>query len=241
MFMPEHLIRDEEGNITKREDVTLVTEDYSVKTQGTTLDKKLTEITDEINGKWDKDELELGGRNLLIDSGFNNGTGDIHVMSHHGEIAIQDSTLIYTSATDLTTQRFEIIKNLPAGDFIVSMYIKNTNSVVDFYNHNNAESDRIRIDTNLEFTKVFFKFTVREKGKVTLRFYLPDMNPEDKLFILQPKLEKGSIATPWIPAPEDFGGIQTQPAPLANMAHIEYLENQIKELREMIALRGLSR
>jgi hypothetical protein len=150
--------------------------------------------------------IEIGGRNLLLDT----STGQGWYYS-----TFDASTGEFTSATTAITESY-VTAPLKAyveqgQQYILSVYAKSNGYVKNMdlfkYNANTAHiQSKLAISLTTEYKLYTMTFTANATEQVTIRF---DNNGSTTsgtnaiLYIKRPKLEKGNKATDWSPAPED--------------------------------------
>ena len=161
----------------------------------------------EANAKAYTDALEIGGRNLLLDTSTGEGWSYSTFDASTGE---------FTSATTAITESY-VAAPLKAyveqgQQYTLSVYAKSNGYVKDMdlfkYNANTAHIQyKLAISLTTEYKLYTMTFTANATEQVTIRF---DNNGSTTsgtnaiLYIKHPKLEKGNKATDWTPAPEDI-------------------------------------
>ena len=186
----------------------------TVSTQGT----QLTAVQGQISSKiWQQDittavaELEIGGRNIFLNSGFNNETkywygynATKEVVDCEYAVSGKAVKITLTGEGGLFTRKGGTVtetEQFNAGDvLILSGYIKGTagsSVTLDFENSGAASKNVYPAEEWQYFThcitvkKAFSPITFYG-GEAGVTFYLKDL-----------KLEYGNKATDWTPAPED--------------------------------------
>jgi len=159
----------------------------------------------------DLDNLEIGGRNLLLN------TGDLTKWNKEAGIVVEwDESVGMYKITDLmhSSSRWGIWQNFvcePNTTYSISVTGKRGTEgnaaalAVGFYN----EGDTIGWPGDQHHfgdEKERFSFTFTTTTQVVGRIYLPH-HPDaanDYYYMFQPKVEKGNRPTDWTPAPEDL-------------------------------------
>ncbi|WP_373814641.1 phage tail spike protein [Jeotgalibaca porci] len=150
------------------------------------------------------DSLRVGGRNLLKNSNFD--TDEYWTPVYHDYTVENNVLKMITRGTSPASSRIEtVVYGLDEGIYTVSARAKSTSRLL-FKNFANATvANKTYVDTNNEWTIFSSQFSVLTNGvDVTVRLYLEDGSGGQITEVDWMKLEKGTMATDWTPAPEDI-------------------------------------
>lgn len=170
-------------------------------------------------------ELE-GGRNLVQNSNFKlgfNNYWDVLNNSPQSSFIIEDSLLKVTKIStfaDFGKRGFITLNNLGSGDnIIVTTWVKGSGSLeIRFDDSSNASQV---VDTNTIEKHIF---TISSNSFGNGNFIISVM--EGEIYFERVKVEKGTKATDWTPAPEDLG--------LEYSSDIQYFNMGIKDNTLMV-------
>ncbi|WP_019540576.1 hypothetical protein [Proteiniphilum acetatigenes] len=157
-----------------------------------------------VSSEWEAvNALEIGGRNLLLNSNFKTGSynGWISVYGTH-QITQDGYIKTYTSVS--AAARIEKAFTLSKiGTFTFSVKVK-TNVAISWYNWDGLSIQDIKvklIEDDFEIHSI--TFTNTDAGSKIIRGYQPNAPIGTTTLIEWEKLEKGNKATDYSPAPED--------------------------------------
>lgn len=153
--------------------------------------------------------VQVGGRNFLLNSDFRHPTSVNGFSSVYGTHGIVDGRYVKTITSVGGSTRLEKVFDLnETGQFTYSFSARLPSSMVNLawnqaigVNHDS----KIEPVTGDEFAVYSVTFTNEEPGTKTLRAYPSQKQVGDVIEIDWEKLERGNHATDWTPAPEDIG------------------------------------
>lgn len=169
-------------------------------------------------------ELEIGGRNLFINSGKLNGSmmGSLGTLSYSSvkDEDVPSNQCLECSIVKLNTttkgpyfktSESKYISKLKVGDTCtVSVYVKCNKDIPIVYS---AEFMKVSktINVTTSWQKVVITGTVDHVtgSGLAITFYSTGFEVGDILYLSSPKVELGNKATDWTPAPEDYEHILT--------------------------------
>lgn len=146
----------------------------------------------------------LGGENLVLNSHFDYGNPPtneyINVYGHH---RYENGYNIKTVTSEPTTaMRYEHVIDLTPGVYTYTMHFNVTSNITSGY-WSVGGTNVLHIDVSSDYKTSSYTFTVAEAGEIPIRFYLPLAETGSTISVDWVKLERGSTATPWTPAPSD--------------------------------------
>lgn len=148
------------------------------------------------------DDIEVGGRNLLLNSDFSNGKLNDWNSANYGKDVVEDSILKTEITRKHNAARLERKIKLKKGTYTVTLNARST-KVYQFRNFENANITTVKVKANDEFEVNSATFNVKDDSEVKMRMYLVDVEEGDTFEIEWAKVEKGTKATDYSPAPED--------------------------------------
>lgn len=165
------------------------------------------------------------GRNLIRNSDFS-----IDDLSSwypaYGAHEIENGVYVKTLTSDAGAARVEYqTQILEPGTYTFSMLAKSKKGF-RYDRFDGTEYQRKYIYGNSSFQKSDITFRVVELQVVTIRMYFADPEIGDTMEIKWVKLEKGSQATPWTPAPEDLT-LPKRTVTGTNMSILEFIYKAI--------------
>lgn len=155
------------------------------------------------------DNLEIGGRNLLLNSKMNYIPSGISETIVYKELIEDDNygTVLHVKCDYVYQKNFLKMSFIPVvGEkYLITFFAKSLNSNsfrCVIHSGTTAFSDTIMIKTSDTWSKCTGKLTIRNapEGNANLYFYPSN----DEYWIKDIKIEKGNKATDWTPAPEDI-------------------------------------
>lgn len=201
---------------------------------GEEIDSKINNTKNEISahiGSVERkiDGLEVGGRNLLEDSANIKKNFDDEIVGLNQFFRL-DITHIHDKVKlgDDITISFDV--QMQKGEYL-RVYDTNENYdfMLGYVQLNNIGTDKQRLKLNYKLTQA-----TRKSDKWLLDFY-NNNKADDKFTIENIKIEKGTVATDWTPAPEDMqNDIDRTVEPLK--ARVTNTESDIKVLQDGLRL-----
>ena len=190
------------------------------------FESTVTEVRNEF------DNLEIGGRNLLLESHFYNSDHGWH--GRNGTLTRENDVLtINGSGSNATATRFElttVIKEV--GVYTLSAMVKATTGLQfrGFVGTHSTNESTQR--TNNEWTVIRTQFEITAPNKeVMIRLYLYDGSAGQVASMDWAKLEKGNKATDWSPAPEDMA-TSVQVSTLSNT--VDGLKSEVESYEQTV-------
>lgn len=175
---------------------------------GKSVDAKIVDTKDEFTRQFTEvnskvDGIEIGGRNLILDSHFKDGTTN-GWSSVYGVQSVQDSTLTKRVDTLSNANRIEkTFENLTVGqDYAFSMSA-NIPVNIEWRNFTEGYVKSFSDTSAVSGFKVYSVIFTATSSSVTLRGYVPNAPVGSLIQIDWVKLEKGNKATDYTLAPED--------------------------------------
>src|SRR5699024_3238351 len=168
----------------------------------------------------DLDNLEIGGRNLL------RGTADFNtdfwenvstaIPSTRDSRYKQVRVIGDFSVAPITTMSVQGWNFEVGEDYVVSVYAKSevSGNKIGLTAQPNAVYFEPQVVDVWEWKRFVWKFTATSSNLSKFRF---ETRNDEKVWITQPKIEKGSVPTDWSPAPEDVQSQITQLSSNINM------------------------
>ncbi|MEN2468253.1 hypothetical protein, partial [Ornithinibacillus sp. JPR2-1] len=148
--------------------------------------------------------IEIGGRNLLLDSHFYNSSGGWQ--ARNSPLSRENDVItIYPNGSNIGATRFELtIVIKEAGVYTLSAKVKATTGLQFRGFVGTTATNQSIHQTNNEWTIISTQFEITEPEKeIIIRLYLQDGSAGQVASMDWAKLEKGNKATDWTPAPED--------------------------------------
>lgn len=161
------------------------------------------------------DELEIGGRNLMFGTAFKEKTDNYTFQRLETEFlnGILKATNVITDATSYPRILYSPLGDLTVGEkYTISFKAKgNTDFSASFWiadaSGGNRQLPAQMVSYSEEWETYKFTFTVNENysNSTSIQWWVNATNPDtiQTLFLKEVKLEKGTVATDWTPAPED--------------------------------------
>lgn len=147
------------------------------------------------------DDIEIGGRNLLMNTksfaGWKNMNGATLLSETYQELTIVNQGGSWV--------RFEQDYSFEAGQtYSLSAFVRSTTGGTTLYAFAPGNSKELTRNLSTEWQRVSHTFTITEDVVSPAYFVIPNgTNSTGSLQICGYKLEKGNKATDWTPAPED--------------------------------------
>ena len=153
----------------------------------------------------DVDNLEIGGRNLLMNTRDFGGNKWILVGTSTPPVCDTDG-MYYIGVVDTWSNHARQIINIDPGEYIISLYAKSSKQAVleikDNSSIHNYVIGNITVSSN-----TWEKYTLSFKNTYAtypFMFTLLTRQNTSTIYVKKIKLEKGNKATDWSPAPEDI-------------------------------------
>lgn len=166
------------------------------------------------------DGIEVGGRNLLLDSHFENSTGGW--ISYNSPLS-RDNGILRIDANGYNTQatRFQMNRRfLETGRYTLSVKVKSS-VPLSFSGFVNATHAAKQFAASEDWKIISTTFEISDVSDNTIiRLYMADGSMGEWVEMDWSKLEKGTKATDWSPAPEDTD------------AKFEYIESEFTQTFE---------
>ena len=169
------------------------------------LSRERTEI---IRNVRDSIPTSIGGRNYITDS---DKLTNINSGGTNWEKTVEDGTLVFTKvrateSTGIWTQIMPFLKDNFQNEVLTwSVDVKASKNIS--FNNVGQETNGFkgRVDITTQWQRISHTFTNRYTQHYAFVFYqmIGTCSPGDKVYVRLPKLEKGNVATDWMPAPED--------------------------------------
>ena len=169
------------------------------------LSRERTEI---IRNVRDSIPTNIGGRNYIIDS---DKLTNINSGGTNWEKTVENGTLVFTKvrtteSTGIWTQIMPFLKDNFQNEVLTwSVDVKASKNIS--FNNVGQETNGFkgRIDITTQWQRISHTFTNRYTQHYAFVFYqmIGTCSPGDKVYVRLPKLEIGTVATDWTPAPED--------------------------------------
>ena len=150
----------------------------------------------------------VGGRNYIVDS---DKLTNINSGGTNWEKTVENGTLVFTKvrateSTGIWTQIMPFLKDNFQNEVLTwSLEVKASKNIS--FNNVGQETNGFkgRVDLTTNWQRISHTFTNRYTQHYAFVFYqmLGTCSPGDKVYVRLPKLEIGSVATDWTPAPED--------------------------------------
>lgn len=232
---------DENGNIDIKK----------VQADGQGLDVAFTTFKNDVNNKIDS--LQIGGRNLLQDSAFPIGTKKWNLRKATIDKTVKFKGNNTVKITGANTERLDVpniyYANYNTGEnLVLSLWLmspdvtKVTNTVsvmIGFRNGDRVANGYVqRRVISSEFAdagnNTWFKVELQGLNNLPENIYCTFMlqpnNPDATIYVANPKLEYGNIATEWSPAPEDTDAkiVEVQSSVTAVNLRVDNVEKEIE-------------
>jgi phage minor structural protein len=170
-------------------------------------------------------EIEVGGKNLAINTDLSNGDYGWYIIPG----IQQDGDIKYVTAD---TFRFgQNIHTVAGQKYVFSALVRRSNGLnTDFsvkFNGDNKNSDYNADVTENGWKRVYITGTANSTGVQTIYFHTRSANPIDIALV---KMETGTKATDWTPAPEDVSKDATDKANTAESNAIDYTKRNTGNL-----------
>lgn len=228
--------QDDVNALTKR----VVNAETSIKqnSEAITLRATYTEVTQSIK------DLQIGGRNLLLNSNFLNGTFGWNTEEHCKIAAGPNSTLNEKNAYVLAiantgigraynnsrTDKYHLAKT----QYTLQFKYKTDDSSPVTFRVGVADTGYIIGNITAPADNTWRKFTATYTAPMTGSLTIRIISGTGRILIGVPKLEYGNKATDWTPAPEDFQDDATTKANNALASAKTYADAQIKVTADSI-------
>ena len=167
-----------------------------------------TSISREIRNVRESIPTNVGGRNYIVDS---DKLTNINSGGTNWEKTVENGTLVFTKvrateSTGIWTQIMPFLKDNFQNEVLTwSLEVKASKNIS--FNNVGQETNGFkgRVDLTTNWQRISHTFTNRYTQHYAFVFYqmLGTCSPGDKVYVRLPKLEIGSVATDWTPAPED--------------------------------------
>nr|DAN50010.1 MAG TPA: tail protein [Caudoviricetes sp.] len=165
-------------------------------------------ISREIRNIRESIPTSVGGRNYIVDS---DKLTNINSGGTNWEKTVENGTLVFTKvrateSTGIWTQIMPFLKDNFQNEVLTwSLDVKASKNIS--FNNVGQETNGFkgRVDLTTNWQRISHTFTNRYTQHYAFLFYqmLGTCSPGDKVYVRLPKLEIGSVATDWTPAPED--------------------------------------
>nr|DAY26322.1 MAG TPA: tail protein [Caudoviricetes sp.] len=165
-------------------------------------------ISREIRNIRESIPTSVGGRNYIVDS---DKLTNINSGGTNWEKTVENGTLVFTKvrateSTGIWTQIMPFLKDNFQNEVLTWSLDVKASKNISFNNvgqETNGSKGRVDLTTNWQ--RISHTFTNRYTQHYAFVFYqmLGTCSPGDKVYVRLPKLEIGSVATDWTPAPED--------------------------------------
>ena len=165
-------------------------------------------ISREIRNVRESIPTNVGGRNYIVDS---DKLTNINSGGTNWEKTVENGTLVFTKvrateSTGIWTQIMPFLKDNFQNEVLTwSLEVKASKNIS--FNNVGQETNGFkgRVDLTTNWQRISHTFTNRYTQHYAFVFYqmLGTCSPGDKVYVRLPKLEIGSVATDWTPAPED--------------------------------------
>ena len=176
--------------------------------QNDTASQLSRERTEIIRNVRDSIPTNIGGRNYITDS---DKLINIDGEGKNWEKTVENGTLVFTKvrATESDGIRMQLMPflkdNFQNEVLTWSIDVKASKNISFDLVGQQTNGFKGRVDITTDWQRISHTFTNRYNQRYNFGFYkmIGTCSPGDKIYIRLPKLEKGSIATDWSPAPED--------------------------------------
>ncbi|MFR8898021.1 MAG: hypothetical protein ACLVIT_04210 [Coprococcus sp.] len=228
--------QDDVNALTKR----VVNAETSIKQNSEAIELRATkkEVTQSIK------DLQIGGRNLLLNSNFLNGTFGWNTEEHCKIAAGPNSTLNEKNAYVLAiantgigraynnsrTDKYHLVKT----QYTLQFKYKTDDSSPVTFRVGVADTGYIIGNITAPADNTWRKFTATYTAPMTGSLTIRIISGTGRILIGVPKLEYGNKATDWTPAPEDFQDDATTKANNALASAKTYADAQIKVTADSI-------
>ena len=228
--------QDDVNALTKR----VVNAETSIKQNSEAIELRATkkEVTQSIK------DLQIGGRNLLLNSNFLNGTFGWNTEEHCKIAAGPNSTLNEKNAYVLAiantgigraynnsrTDKYHLAKT----QYTLQFKYKTDDSSPVTFRVGVADTGYIIGNITAPADNTWRKFTATYTAPMTGSLTIRIISGTGRILIGVPKLEYGNKATDWTPAPEDFQDDATKKANNALASAKTYADAQIKVTADSI-------
>lgn len=228
--------QDDVNALTKR----VVNAETSIKQNSEAIELRATkkEVTQSIK------DLQIGGRNLLLNSNFLNGTFGWNTEEHCKIAAGPNSTLNEKNAYVLAiantgigraynnsrTDKYHLAKT----QYTLQFKYKTDDSSPVTFRVGVADTGYIIGNITAPADNTWRKFTATYTAPMTGSLTIRIISGTGRILIGVPKLEYGNKATDWTPAPEDFQDDATTKANNALASAKTYADAQIKVTADSI-------
>ena len=158
--------------------------------------------TEEIGTKLDN--LEIGGRNLLLNTRDFGGNKWISAGTSTTPVCDTDG-MYYIGVVDTWSNYAKQIINIDPGEYIISLYAKSSKQAVLEIKDDSSIHDHV-IGNITVSSNTWEKYTLSFKNTYAtypFMFTLLTRQNTSTIYVKKIKLEKGNKATDWSPAPED--------------------------------------
>ena len=228
--------QDDVNALTKR----VVNAETSIKQNSEAIELRATkkEVTQSIK------DLQIGGRNLLLNSNFLNGTFGWYTEEHCKIAAKVNSTLneenayvlaIANTGTGRAYNNSRIDKyHLAKTQYTLQFKYKTDDSSPVTFRVGVADAGYIIGNITAPADNTWRKFTATYTAPMTGSLTIRITSGTGRILIGVPKLEYGNKATDWTPAPEDFQNDATTKANNALASAKTYADAQIKVTADSI-------
>lgn len=229
--------QDDVNALTKR----VVNAETSIKQNSEAIELRATkkEVTQSIK------DLQIGGRNLLLNSNFLNGTFGWNTEEHCKIAAEPNSTLNEKNAYVLAiantgtgraynnsrTDKYHLAKT----QYTLQFKYKTDDSSPVTFRVGVADTGYIIGNITAPADNTWRKFTATYTAPMTGSLTIRITSGTGRILIGVPKLEYGNKATDWTPAPEDFQDDATTKASNALASAKTYADAQIKVAADSIS------
>ena len=229
--------QDDVNALTKR----VVNAETSIKQNSEAIELRATkkEVTQSIK------DLQIGGRNLLLNSNFLNGTFGWNTEKHCKIAAEPNSTLNEKNAYVLAiantgtgraynnsrTDKYHLAKT----QYTLQFKYKTDDSSPVTFKVGVADTGYIIGNITAPADNTWRKFTATYTAPMTGSLTIRITSGTGRILIGVPKLEYGNKATDWTPAPEDFQDDATTKANNALTSAKTYADAQIKVAADSIS------
>lgn len=229
--------QDDVNALTKR----VVNAETSIKQNSEAIELRATkkEVTQSIK------DLQIGGRNLLLNSNFLNGTFGWNTEEHCKIAAEPNSTLNEKNAYVLAiantgtgraynnsrTDKYHLAKT----QYTLQFKYKTDDSSPVTFRVGVADTGYIIGNITAPADNTWRKFTATYTAPMTGSLTIRITSGTGRILIGVPKLEYGNKATDWTPAPEDFQDDATTKANNALASAKTYADAQIKVAADSIS------
>lgn len=193
------------------------------------------------------DSLEIGGRNLLLNTELiqmrNNGDSSIESESTIETVTEWNTTnAIRVTGTGGTSTIFGILRNSPHvtslidKNYAMSVYVKNNGTNELGVRFNIVDSSKV-VNVSPGESKRVVQCGIGDGTKyLSINFSTTTAGEPFDITFWHPKIEEGTIATDWSPAPEDTQSALEEIAAISSTAQekAESAEAKVLELEEKI-------